>query len=153
MTTRDPCQEHLCRVAARFRKAMESVPKEDFEYCGSWCLSLAQDSFPHGCCGDTGALLRRYLQEEEGVLCDCILGEYGGREKEILSHVWIQARDWVIDITADQFVRRGYDLPAVYVGERTDWYRSFSTRIQNNDPMPSDFFGAYKRVLQNAENK
>jgi len=36
----------------------------------------------------------------------------------------------VIDITADQFNYRGYDLPEVYVGKRNDWYDSYEVNIE-----------------------
>ncbi|MEE2602551.1 MAG: hypothetical protein VX595_05740 [Pseudomonadota bacterium] len=111
--------------SVRFREAITSVPRSNFP----WNSSMGISQFPSGCCGDASQTLATYLHSELGIVCDYVHGEKGGKNNEIGSHAWLEIEGIVIDITADQFNDRGYNLHNVYVGPKTDWYESFETSV------------------------
>lgn len=112
-------------ISTRFREAIVSTPRSNFP----WNSSMSTSQFPSGCCGDASQTLATYLHSELGIICDYIQGKKGGKYNEIGSHGWLEIKGIVIDITADQFNDRGYELQDVYVGPKTDWYESFETCV------------------------
>ena len=78
-------------LAKDFRDAIEIMGKDDLN--GSEHFK----DFPSGCCGDTSELLSIYLKESE------INTIYVSGEKGSQSHGWLEYKDYIIDITADQF--------------------------------------------------
>jgi len=118
--------DEFIAVASRFRAAIMSLPRSAFP----WNSSMGISQFPSGCCGDASQTLATYIFEQTGVICDYLHGQYGGADGELGSHAWLEVNGLVIDITADQFQYRGYDLAAVYVGPRTRWYNSFEINIK-----------------------
>lgn len=113
--------EELIDIANQFRDALISLPSSSFP----WNSSLGSSQFPSGCCGDASQTLATYIYEKMGLICKYVLGKDGGRDGELGSHAWLEVNNLVIDITADQFQYRGYDLPGIYVGPRTSWHKSF----------------------------
>lgn len=111
-----------------FREAIVSNPQSNFPSDSS----MGQRQFPSGCCGDASQTLATYLYSELGITCDYVHGKYGGRDNEIESHAWLEADGVVVDITGDQFKDYGYELQDVYVGPKTDWYRSFETEVSKD---------------------
>ena len=118
--------EQLIEIASRFRSVLTSLPRSSFP----WNSSMGLSQFPSGCCGDTSQTLATYIYEQTGLICSYVHGQYGGTDGELGSHAWLEVNDLVVDITADQFHYRGYDLASVYVGPRTSWYNSFEISIE-----------------------
>ena len=104
----------LYSICSKFRNAIIEVKKEN----GFHRKSLLYN-FPRGCCGVTTSLLRYYLRE---------LGintrEYGCDYRDG-THEFLMYNNWIIDLTADQFI--GENRPAVYVDEPDDFYDSMES--------------------------
>jgi hypothetical protein len=118
--------DQLKDIANRFRTAILLHPKSTYP----WNSSMGISQFPSGCCGDASQTLATYIFEQTGIVCSYAHGKNGGINSEIGSHAWLETDHLVIDITADQFKMRGYELEAVYVGPRTDWYNSFKITLK-----------------------
>jgi hypothetical protein len=90
---------------------------------------MRSSQFPSGCCGDASQTLATFLYFELEIICNYIHGERGGNNREISSHAWLETEGIVIDITGDQFNDRGYGQQEVYVGPKTEWYKSFDIDV------------------------
>ena len=120
--------QQITQLAKKFREAILAFPRSAFP----WNSSMGISKFPSGCCGDTSQTLATYIFAETGLICSYVHGQYGGIEGELGSHAWLEIDGLVIDITADQFNKRGYDLAEIYVGPRTEWYNSYETNIEED---------------------
>ena len=120
--------QQITQIASKFRMAILLLPRSAFP----WNSSMGCSQFPSGCCGDTSQTLATYIFSETGMICSYVNGRNGGIAGELGSHAWLEFDDFVIDITADQFNNRGYDLPEIYVGKRTDWYDSYKIDIKSD---------------------
>jgi hypothetical protein len=139
--------KELFETASEFRAAILSIPKSEFPWRTSMGAKVSQ--FPNGCCGDASQLLLAYFHDKLGVKPIYILGENGGVNSEIVSHAWLEVGHLVIDITADQFNESGYNFDGVYVGERTDWYRTFDIKVDlYNKNLSVDLIKAYARICR-----
>jgi len=141
-------KDDLYQLASRFRQAIEVIPQSEFRKVGSGISSFALRPFPAGCCGDTSELLAEFFRDNGFTGAIYASGTRGGDGGEIFSHAWLVVGDWVVDITADQFANRGYDLPKVYVGPSTAWYQSFTVAASSNQPLSHDLHGVYQLVVQ-----
>lgn len=112
--------EALTAVATTFRTALESVPKFDF----NGMTSLGLCDFPTGCCGDTAELLAAYLSDEGFPGFFYAEGKNGGRDSA-LGHAWLELDGLIVDVTADQFNSRGYQLPKVVVSKHSSFHGGF----------------------------
>ena len=82
-------------------------------------LSWITTSFPHACCGVVSSILSHHLftigmpdvKRASGVRIDQ------------QSHMWVEAGEWIIDITADQFDE--VSEPVLVTQNRT-WHQQFS---------------------------
>ena len=98
---------------AKIRSAFERIDKSN--------LPITFKNFPRGACGDTCEVLAEILKE---------LG-YGkfqyvtGRRENGNSHAWLQQKNLVIDITADQFEE--ISTP-IYIGPLNSWYQEFEVQ-------------------------
>lgn len=111
----------ILEKSKKFREIVIATPRNSFP----WNSSMGISQFPEGCCRDASQILATYLYSELGIICNLILGTNGGMDNEIFSHAWLEFEGMVIDITADQFNRSGYNLDDVYVGFPTEWHESF----------------------------
>lgn len=113
---RDPVQNHLFRLASRFRYAIvRSNPS-------TRRLASLHD-FPRGACGDASLLLAKYLQANSCGIPHYVLGRRAGE-----GHAWLELHEYVIDITADQFADQD---AGVIVSKESNWHKSFDGRIHN----------------------
>ena len=95
---------------------------EDFESR----TQLGVAPFPCGCCEDATLMLAAHLSDNSLSGALRILGEYGGVKGEIKSYVWLDLEGVIIDVTADQFNRLGYNLDSVIVADVSEFHRSFT---------------------------
>lgn len=108
------------RLARSVRKAFESQVCDDYsEYS-----SLRQSIFPKGCCGDVSRVLAAILYEDLNLTTEYWSGYYQGQK----SHAWLQVKDYVIDITADQFNDYSINSDDVIVSNYSKWHRSLSSK-------------------------
>lgn len=118
----------ILEKSKKFREVVLAIPRSTFP----WDSSLGASQFPEACCGDASRILATYLYSELGIICNYVLGQNGGMDNEIGSHAWLEFESMVIDVTADQFNSRGYNLGDVYVGPRTEWYESFEIAVERD---------------------
>ncbi len=111
----------LCDFVYSFRDAIDKAKEDDmfknhkrFRY------------FPRGCCDDTCYLLSQFLLEN-GYKCKVIIGShYEDNIEKNGKHAWIEiSRDYVVDITIDQFTHN-YSKDRVYVGEENYIHKYYS---------------------------
>jgi hypothetical protein len=122
------------RIAANFRKAILKIK----DYCPLEGLK----NFPTGSCGDAALLLGHHLNNlgYEHVLL--ISGYKGNR-----SHAWIQVKDLIIDITADQF--EGID-EKVTVTQDDKWHREFNGDLRKQRADINAYDGHNRERLRSA---
>lgn len=110
-------EQKILEIAIQFRKAIEVVPQE--------LRPIGMQSFPEGACGDTSLLFGAFLVDLGILDFKYIYGERGSKaDNTWTSHAWLQRKDLVIDLTADQFS----DAPAdVIVSSSSTWHKQFST--------------------------
>lgn len=115
----------LLYLATQFRSQIEAVPLE--------LRPEAMRAFPMGCCGDASLLLGTFLIDQGIVGFDYVCGERGDRSQNTwVSHAWLQSREFIIDITADQFS----DAPsAIIVMVPSTWHTTFDVKPSK----PGDF--------------
>lgn len=139
--------KELYETASEFRAAILSIPKSEFPWRTS--MGAKGSQFPNACCGDTSQVLLAYFRDKLGVKSIYILGENGGVNSEIVSHAWLEVDHLVVDITADQFNENGYNFDGVYVGERTDWYRTFDIKADlYNKNLSDNLNKVYDRICR-----
>ena len=111
-------------LADRFRNAIEAA--QETNEPGKLFVK-----FPRGCCGYVSDLLAQYLIEHEIGPIIYANGTFYSNDKDDpydrQNHAWLEVDDFVIDITADQFInsRSLKNHVRVYVGEFTAWYALF----------------------------
>ena len=111
------CELHkLKRLATEFRVAIENC-----ERVRAFIATFRR--FPHGSCGEAILLLAKYLEENGCGTFDYILGNRDG-----YSHAWLQQRNIIVDITADQF---DDNHDPVIVGVDNSWHCQFDGKFQN----------------------
>lgn len=115
----------LQELVLNFRRVMECLNPSDF--VGT---SLSASKFPSACCDDSSQILAAYLTDNGFFGAVLIRGKYGGKNEELLSHVWLDLDGLKIDITADQFHKRGYDNPSVIIARKNEFLETFE---KNND--------------------
>lgn len=103
------------RVAQAFRASLEDQQQRGV-------LPGQMERFPAGCCGVVSDLLGEYLNQTQGLALDYVWGQRGEA-----SHAWLEGEGLVIDITGDQFPGR----PAVFIGPKDAWYRSWEEELRH----------------------
>lgn len=104
-------------------KALATVFRTAIEKCDFKSLTVEFCDFPFGSCGDTTLLLAKYLEQNNCGKFNYMLGERSGK-----AHAWLQQRNVIIDITADQF---DDNSKAVIVTTDHHWHLSFNGEAQN----------------------
>ncbi len=105
----------LHKLAVIFRRAIIQ--------CEPTKLYITLQNFPRGACGDAALLLAKYLENNGYGQFDYVLGNRDGHR-----HAWIQQKDLIIDITADQFEDQDC---SVIVSYNHMWHSSFLGKIQH----------------------
>ncbi|EPB3091688.1 hypothetical protein ACRFDB_004445, partial [Vibrio vulnificus] len=146
--------KNLQELVLNFRRVMECLNPSDF--VGT---SLSVSKFPSACCDDSSQILAAYLTDNGFSGAALIRGEYGGKSEELHSHVWLDLDGFKIDVTADQFNKRGYDNPSVIIAQENEFLETFETTNDGiadfrihlkgySDPgLESDFESCYKVIL------
>ncbi len=107
----------ITELASTFRLLIENTNEKDFGK-STWF-----NDFPFGCCADTSELLAEYLRGN-GVETQLVRGTYG-----VLTHAWLEYKDYIIDITADQFC----DVQEkIIVTDNKEWYAKFNVQERRN---------------------
>ncbi len=113
--------ELLTAAAQKFRRAIETSNKS--------ALPVTLQNFPHGSCGDVVLLLGTYLLESGYGEFGYALGERGDlRTNTWKSHAWLEKKNLVVDITADQFPEISEN---VIVCLDSGWHKQFNGKIEN----------------------
>jgi len=104
------------------REILESFNKSDFDHHSSCYHSST--GFPLGCCADTTLILGLFLKQRynKGSLyvTACGLGDSSNQ-----SHTWLICDGLIVDITADQFIHKGYDVSKVIIKKESFFHRLF----------------------------
>ncbi|MDZ7322019.1 transglutaminase domain-containing protein [Kosakonia sacchari] len=108
-------QDELIKFCADVREVLGNMTKKDH----FWMSSFGQSKFPVGCCGDTSELLAYLLYQQFGIASELVSGRYKDFDHRSPasglsngnSHAWLVVNGWIVDLTADQFKDRGYNLP------------------------------------------
>lgn len=116
-------KEEVYEYCNQIRLLLENIPSKQFDSSSS----LYSAEFPFGCCDDVSQILATLIYDTFGVIPSLYRGEAFSAHPKINTHVWLQAKGWIIDITLDQFNDYGYDFPSVYVGDPIDFYDYFKT--------------------------
>ena len=123
----------ITALASEFRKAIE--------ICNKNYLPITLRSFPKGSCGDAVLLLAKYLEDNGFGKFNYVVGERAGK-----SHAWLQNKDLIVDITADQFNDNKF---SIIVTIDNSWHSSF-----NGESLHVADFNIYdeytKSMLRNA---
>lgn len=112
--------EDLIKLVHNFRLVMQNSQPSDFDG-----TSLSASQFPSACCDDSSQILAAYLSDNGYVGAKLIRGEYGGRDSELQTHVWLSLNNVNIDITADQFNEYGYNNPRVIIESNNAFLSTF----------------------------
>ncbi|MCP4321928.1 MAG: hypothetical protein GY951_04155 [Psychromonas sp.] len=104
------------------REVLESFDKSDFDHHSSCYHSST--GFPLGCCADTTHLLGLFLKQRYNKSSQYVTA-YGLGDRENQSHTWLICDEFIIDITADQFNNKGYDVMKVIVEKESLFHRLF----------------------------
>lgn len=148
--------ETIFKIAKEFREALEDTPPLALR------TTLGCSSFPYACCDDASLLLAAYFSDKVYPGSMRVHGAWGGKAKEIRSHVWLVLSGLIVDITADQF--SGYELPAVFVSKESVFHKTFDIddqepadfriKFKNDGEWLGNFSSDYKAVLNSlAPNK
>lgn len=108
----------------RIREVLYKMNSSDYRTCSQ--ISFTSSSFPSACCDDTSELLGLYLKKYHNLNSEHIRGLGLGNNTNT-SHVWLVCDNFIIDITADQFNDRGYELPSVIIEKKSTFHESFHT--------------------------
>lgn len=128
--------EKILKLATTFRKGLER---------NKHILTLPTlENFPKGSCGDASLLLARFLNESGCGNFDYVLGQRNNH-----SHAWLEQRDLIIDITADQF---NDNRNKVIVTTDNYWHKKFNGRIEHIADI-NRYDDYTKRVLLENYNK
>ncbi len=133
------------KTALDFRDAIERCSKS---------LGISFEQFPLGSCGDTVPLLGAYLTELD-------LGEFMYMEGHLgkpengtwRSHAWLQHKELVVDITADQFPEIDQK---VIVAVNSEWHQSLNGESMNvanfrnyDERTVNSLESMYKKIIYN----
>lgn len=66
---------------------------------------IALEGFPTGACQDASIFVGRYLELLGYTDFELVLGE--GNFTQFKTHAWLESKEWLVDITADQFAPIG----------------------------------------------
>lgn len=127
----DPRQNEIAKLtslAGIFRLAIEHTNRDR--------LPITFQKFPRGSCGDAALLLGAFLSDQGETGFKYVLGERNHGESWH-SHAWIERKDIIVDITADQFPEISQ---AVIVTYSSVWHRQFAIEEHN---MPSADYRDY----------
>ena len=146
--------EELRKLVLDFRRVMECLNPSDFEG-----TSLSVSKFPSACCDDSSQILAAYLTDNGFAGARLIRGEYGGKNEELGSHVWLSFEGFKIDITADQFNEIGYENPQVIIARENEFLESFEVtndgiadfrihlKAYSDQGLEREFDSCYKVIL------
>lgn len=87
-------QHRIERIAAAVRRAIEMCEPTE----------LPWPRFPLGACGDSALVLGQVLDDEGIKGFMYVYGNKYHSDGSPYSHAWLRRDEWIIDITADQFV-------------------------------------------------
>ena len=120
-------------VVIRFREALRELVESGF------CFNLSiNQEFPAGACDDSSMLLAAYLADNGFPNALRISGVDGGRDKELLTHVWLSLDGTLIDITGSQFEE--YRQPEILIAKSDGFLETF-------DLEPEQRLGDYRETL------
>ncbi|MDG1751649.1 MAG: hypothetical protein P8I03_08315 [Thalassotalea sp.] len=108
----DVLQNRIRIIAEVTRKAIENYPKAKRD--------IGLQSFPSGACGHASAILGQCLIDFLGIEFDYVAGKFKDKENSP-SHAWLQSKDYIVDITADQF--EDIDIK-VWVTAKSKWHQA-----------------------------
>lgn len=112
----------------QIRNILAGFEKSDFHSMTSF---YHFSGFPNGCCGDATDLLGLYLLQyynlDSQYVCGIGLGDDFNQ-----SHAWLFCNGYIIDITADQFNKDGYQLPAVFIEKQSSFHGLFDETTSRN---------------------
>ncbi|MFD0680371.1 MULTISPECIES: hypothetical protein [unclassified Paenibacillus] len=119
-------KEQIKNYGVLFRNAIQSMPINEFP------KSPFFDNFPTGCCGDTSNLFAKFLSSK-GFVASYV---WGLRKEQ--SHAWLEYKNIIIDLTADQFPEV---KEKVIVTANKAWHYQF--RIQKRSIRDFETFEEY----------
>ena len=136
--------EYLKKLATEFRSAILK--------CNRTSQLTTFHEFPKGFCGDASILLSRYLKDmQQGTFIN-VSGEFNNNEN-FQSHAWLQKKNIIVDITADQF--NEVNCPIIVTTDDT-WYKQFNhlekwgAIIENfKGPAKTNLLSSYKIIVSN----
>ncbi|MBU5313479.1 hypothetical protein KQI38_15765 [Tissierella carlieri] len=100
-----------------FRQTLENMDLDEFPD------SCFLKNFPRGCCSDTCDLLSKFYASN-GIKTFYVWGMYEER-----THAWLKYEDYIIDITADQFLDVN---EKVIVTKDKGWHSKFKNQIERH---------------------
>lgn len=106
--------EEVFAVAVAVRNALEASSVE--ERPSSW------SGFPRGACGDTSLVLGAFLADVGFREFEYVYGVIDREDGSISTHGWLQWKNLIVDITADQFADVN---EAVIVEDESAWHRRY----------------------------
>jgi len=114
--------------------------RENIEYCKN--INKGYSDFPYGYCAKASLWLYDYLyfngyRDMEIRMKDPFICELG-----IGNHVWLFYKGYNLDITADQFNRKGYNFDSVYVSNDPNLYYDSYNEIVVREHLINDFFAS-----------
>ena len=128
-------EQELLYEAKRFRQAIDKA-KAAGKFISQRLRQERMNNFPYDCCDDTADLFTHYLYHEFGIDSIRVDGEYyDSYRRYICGHSWQQIKDWIVDLTGDQF-KDDPSVPiktvSVYVGKMDDFHRQFEIKRQEH---------------------
>ena len=115
-------QQQIINDIYLIRQILESFHQHDFHFDSNFFHSST--GFPKCCCADTSKLLGLYLKQQYGKQTVCV-SACGLGNNSNQSHTWLVCEGVIIDITADQFVGKGYDVAQVMISPQSDFHTLF----------------------------
>ena len=112
----DVLQNRIRIVAEVTRNAIENYPKAKRD--------IGLQNFPRGACGHASAILGQCLKDFLGIEFDYVAGQFKDKAN-LPSHAWLQSKDYIVDITADQF--EDIDIK-VWVTAKSNWHQDLDGR-------------------------
>jgi hypothetical protein len=85
-------------------------------------------NFPRAACDDSSLLLAAYLSDQGFPGAVRVHGEWGGRDNELVTHVWLKLDGTLIDITGSQFVN--YRQPEILIAEHDEFLDTFEVESE-----------------------
>ena len=126
--------EYLKKLSTEFRTAILK--------CNRTSRIATFREFPKGFCGEASILLSRYLKDMHQGTFIYISGEIS-YNKNFQSHAWLQKKNIIVDITADQFKKITSPVIVTIDGS---WYKQFSN-LQSWEVIIENFRGPAKITL------